>query len=140
MTADHEARDLMATNAGPWAHDDGTPCPTYWADRPTSRNGDPWWCTTHQQHVHVANHEAQRQAADSQAADQGAQDAELHKVLELTVGPDVDDFLETLALAGYTVVKTRYEYAGSLMHEGRTDTRIRRIVGPWVPVPEGSAE
>lgn len=40
-------------NAGEWEHDDGTPCPYYWSDKPAGPDGTPWWCTTHQQRVHV---------------------------------------------------------------------------------------
>lgn len=42
-------------NAGTWAHIDGTPCPHYWASRPTAESGLLWWCTEHQQNVRVVD-------------------------------------------------------------------------------------
>lgn len=44
----YDSRD----NAGPWVHDDETPCPSYWSNQPTPPGGDAWWCTEHQQRVH----------------------------------------------------------------------------------------
>ena len=123
----------------------------------------------------TADHEAQRQAADSQATDQGAAQAivnamdyalfyELGLVERGFDGPQVHALavnLErivglALAEAGYTVVKAEWEYAArwydrygpryevyrnedAARRYGGGDVH-RRIVGPWVPVLEGSAE
>lgn len=77
---------------------------------------------------------------------------ELRRVLELTVS-DPDEFLETLALAGYTVVKTQWEYGVKpgaytvIAAEDEKDARRlssrwnasvfrRRACGHWERLPE----
>ena len=139
----------------------------------------------------TADHEAQRQAADSQATDAIAisrqmfeqmtvalRDARTFVRFETGHKPTADELsrvlteslrdVSALAEAGYTVVKTedvRWEYGYQLDGDpmiyaapgdvalrvrdgraarGKRDTTVlRRQVtapGPWVPVPEGSAE
>jgi hypothetical protein len=39
-------------NAGPWRHDDESPCPYHYASKPFPSQGHESWCTEHQQHVH----------------------------------------------------------------------------------------
>jgi hypothetical protein len=35
--------EWLSENAGPWQHDDGTPCPHYYASSPDSPQGYSWW-------------------------------------------------------------------------------------------------
>lgn len=62
----------QSDNAGPWVHDeDGTPCPNFWSDRPTVDEAGTvhWWCTEHQQNVHIAAQHAEKSQRDQQLAD-----------------------------------------------------------------------
>lgn len=76
-----------ARNAGPWSHDDNTPCLTFWASRPVPREGGAYWCTEHQQHVHA-------QAAEKVALT----DAERESLHAPTIC-DCDDLLHCRTLA-----------------------------------------
>lgn len=45
--------EVGLTNAGPWEHHDGSPCPHYVASQPRPDDDSWWWCTEHQQYVRV---------------------------------------------------------------------------------------
>jgi hypothetical protein len=46
------AEDVPACLTG-WTHEDGTPCAVFLATRPFPEPGKQWWCTEHEQRLHV---------------------------------------------------------------------------------------
>jgi hypothetical protein len=52
-----EGWSVAGSNAGPWSHEDGTSCPTYWASKPKPDADVAWWCTEHQQYVRPTDSE-----------------------------------------------------------------------------------